>query len=73
MGKAKLVNYHVLGKTLNLSKIQVGDGGDKKGKAGFPTEDDTKLVNLRWEGNINCIYVDNKNEKALYGFLGGSI
>ncbi|MBU2706065.1 phage tail protein [Zooshikella marina] len=65
VGKAKLVNYHVLGKTLNLSKIQVGDGGDKKGKAVFPTEDDSKLVNLRWEGNINRIYVDNKNENYL--------
>ncbi|MGI0118485.1 phage tail protein [Zooshikella sp. RANM57] len=65
VGKAKVVNYHVLGKTLNLSKIQVGDGGDKKGKEVFPTEDDTQLVNLRWEGNINRIYADSKNENYL--------
>ncbi|MDE1465380.1 phage tail protein [Spartinivicinus poritis] len=65
LGKAKLTNSQVLGTKLNLTKIQVGNGGDKKGKAVFPTEDDTQLVNQCWEGNINRIYVDDKNENYL--------
>lgn len=58
VGKAKIANSNVLNTKLNLTKFQVGDGG---GAYYNPTEDQTKLKNKVWEGNINSIRVDKDN------------
>lgn len=58
VGKAKIANSNVLNTKLNLTKFQVGDGG---GAYYNPIEDQTKLKNKVWEGNINSIRVDKDN------------
>lgn len=73
-GKAKIANANALGTKLNITKLQVGDGG---GSYYNPTEDQTELKHKVWEGNISSITVDenNKNwiviETLLPGDIGG--
>ncbi|MCD3329473.1 phage tail protein [Clostridium botulinum] len=63
-----------MGTKLNITKLQVGDGG---GSYYNPTEEQEQLKNKVWEGNIGSITVDkdNKNwiviETLLPGDIGG--
>ncbi|SHE62508.1 phage tail protein [Clostridium fallax] len=73
-GKAKIANANALGTKLNITKLQVGDGG---GTYYNPTEDQTELKHKVWEGNVNSISVDKENpnwiviETLLPGDIGG--
>ncbi|CZR96763.1 MULTISPECIES: phage tail protein [Clostridioides] len=58
IGKAKIANAGMLGKSVVLEKIQAGDGG---GNYYNPTEDQTALKNKVWEGNINAFDKDENN------------
>ncbi|UDN63501.1 phage tail protein [Clostridioides sp. ES-W-0016-02] len=58
IGKAKIANAGMLGKSVVLEKIQAGDGG---GSYYNPTEDQTALKNKVWEGNINAFDKDENN------------
>ncbi|HBF3595770.1 TPA: phage tail protein [Clostridioides difficile] len=58
IGKAKIANAGMLGKSVVLDKIQAGDGG---GNYYNPTEDQTALKNKVWEGNINAFDKDENN------------
>ncbi|HCU3101235.1 TPA: phage tail protein [Clostridioides difficile] len=58
IGKAKIANAGMLGKSVVLEKIQAGDGG---GNYYNPTEDQTALKNKVWEGNINSFDKDENN------------
>ncbi|MDI0265495.1 phage tail protein [Clostridioides difficile] len=58
IGKAKIANAGMLGKSVVLEKIQAGDGG---GSYYNPTEDQTALKNRVWEGNINAFDKDENN------------
>ncbi|MER0286088.1 phage tail protein [Clostridioides difficile] len=58
IGKAKIANAGMLGKSVVLEKIQAGDGG---GRYYNPTEDQTALKNKVWEGNINAFDKDENN------------
>ncbi|WP_053070006.1 phage tail protein [Clostridium sp. K25] len=74
IGKAKIANASAMGTKLNITKLQVGDGG---GSYYNPTEEQEQLKNKVWEGNIGSITVDkdNKNwiviETLLPGDIGG--
>lgn len=61
VGKAQLTNAMLQGDTLKLTTIKVGDGGVDEGKEVFPNESNQSLVRERWSGNINHLYVDEKN------------
>ncbi|WP_252226957.1 phage tail protein [Clostridium sp. ZBS2] len=58
IGKAKIANSSALGSKVNFAKIKAGDGN---GKYYEPTEDQIKLVNTVWEGNIRNIEVTKEN------------
>lgn len=58
IGKAKIANSAALGNQVNLVKFQIGDGG---GSYYSPTEDQTKLKNKVWEGNISSVRIDEEN------------
>ncbi|WP_315080130.1 phage tail protein [uncultured Clostridium sp.] len=58
IGKAKIANSSVLGSKVNFTKIKAGDGN---GKYYEPTEDQTKLANTIWEGNIRNTEVSKEN------------
>lgn len=62
VGKAKIANYNVLGKTVNITKIQVGDGG---GAYYEPTENQTSLVHQVWEGPIGNKKLDEQNKNHI--------
>lgn len=74
VGKAKIANANVIGNKINFAKLKVGDGG---GTFYNPTETQTDIKNKVWEGNINSIYVDEKNlnwiviETIIPGDVGG--
>ncbi|MCX4026913.1 phage tail protein [Endozoicomonas sp. SM1973] len=61
IGKAQLTNAILQGDSLKLTTIKVGDGGADEGKEVFPNESNASLVRERWSGNINHLYVDEKN------------
>ncbi|WP_252224526.1 MULTISPECIES: phage tail protein [unclassified Clostridium] len=63
IGKAKVANSIGLGTKVNFSKMKVGDGG---GAYYEPTEDQTDLKNVVWEGNINHVTVDEKNPNWIH-------
>ncbi|WP_163833291.1 phage tail protein [Spartinivicinus ruber] len=65
LGQARIINAHALGKTVKLTKLKVGDGGDDGGKETNPKETDTALVRERWEGPINSIFQDPENDNWL--------
>ncbi|WP_160688302.1 phage tail protein [Clostridium sp. C2-6-12] len=74
IGKAQIANANVLGNKINFVKLKVGDGG---GGYYNPTEGQTDVINTTWEGNINSIYIDEKNlnwiviETIIPGDVGG--
>ncbi|MDU2753152.1 MAG: phage tail protein [Clostridioides difficile] len=74
IGKAKIANAGMLGKSVILEKIQAGDGG---GNYYNPTEDQTALKNKVWEGNINAFDNDENNPNwiiataCIPGSIGG--
>src|SRR3712207_4926562 len=61
-GKEKIVNATALGAKLNLVKFQLGDGG---GNYYNLSEEQTKLKNKVWEGNINSIKIDESNSNCI--------
>ncbi|NFL82068.1 phage tail protein [Clostridium botulinum] len=63
IGKAKVANSIGLGTKVNFSKMKVGDGG---GSYYEPTEGQTDLKNVVWEGNINHVTVDEKNPNWIH-------
>ncbi|UWD47716.1 phage tail protein [Clostridioides difficile] len=74
IGKAKIANAGMLGKSVILEKIQAGDGG---GNYYNPTEEQTALKNKVWEGNINAFDNDENNPNwiiataCIPGSIGG--
>ena len=74
IGKAKIANASAMGTKLNITKLQVGDGG---GSYYNPTENQEQLKNKVWEGNIGSITIDKDNnnwiviETLLPGDIGG--
>ncbi|MBU2714249.1 phage tail protein [Zooshikella sp. WH53] len=65
VGQARIINAHALGKTVKLTTLKVGDGGEDGGKETSPQETDTHLVRVRWQGPINSIYQDEQNKNWL--------
>lgn len=63
IGKAKVANSIGLGTKINFAKMKVGDGG---GSYYEPTESQTDLKNVVWEGNINHVTVDEKNPNWIH-------
>ncbi|NFN14589.1 phage tail protein [Clostridium botulinum] len=63
IGKAKVANSIGLGTKINFAKMKVGDGG---GSYYEPTESQTDLKNIVWEGNINHVTVDEKNPNWIH-------
>ncbi|MBU2708083.1 phage tail protein [Zooshikella marina] len=62
VGTAKLTNATLMGDTLKLTTIKVGDGGVDEGKETFPSETATSLVRERWSGNITHLSIDPENK-----------
>lgn len=75
-GKAKIANASVTGNKVGFVKIQLGDGG---GSEYTPTESQTALKNVVWEGNIgntttdetapNCIILESLIPSSVGGFM----
>ncbi|MGN2347315.1 phage tail protein, partial [Clostridium cagae] len=63
IGKAKVANSIGLGTKINFAKMKIGDGG---GSYYEPTESQTDLKNVVWEGNINHVTVDEKNPNWIH-------
>ncbi|MBU2713738.1 phage tail-collar fiber domain-containing protein [Zooshikella harenae] len=63
VGQARTINAHALGKTVKLTMLKVGDGGEDGGKETSPKETDTELVRVRWQGPINSIYQDEQTQQ----------
>ncbi|HBF0343515.1 TPA: phage tail protein [Clostridioides difficile] len=76
VGKAKIANASVTGNKVGFVKIQLGDGG---GSEYTPTESQTELKNVVWEGNIgntttdetapNCIILESLIPSSVGGFM----
>ncbi|HBE9575488.1 phage tail protein [Clostridioides difficile] len=76
VGKAKIANASVAGNKVGFAKIQLGDGG---GSEYTPTESQTALKNVVWEGNIgntttdetapNCIILESLIPSSVGGFM----
>jgi N-acetylneuraminic acid mutarotase len=58
IGKAKLANSISLGTKVNFSTLKVGDGN---GNYYEPTESQTDLVNINWQGGITSVRTDEDN------------
>ncbi|CZR81463.1 TPA: phage tail protein [Clostridioides difficile] len=73
-GKASIANATALGKKVDLVKLQLGDGG---GSEYSPTEEQTSLKEVVWEGNISNVKIDDDNsnwiviETVIPGSIGG--
>ncbi|MDE1465800.1 phage tail protein [Spartinivicinus poritis] len=65
LGQARIINAQALGKTVKLTKLKVGDGGEDGGKETNPKETDTALVREKWQGPINSIFQDPDNDHWL--------
>ncbi|WP_131022304.1 phage tail protein [Clostridioides difficile] len=76
VGKAKIANASVTGNKVGFVKIQLGDGG---GSEYTPTESQTALKNVVWEGNIgntttdetapNCIILESLIPSSVGRFM----
>ncbi|MCA0485127.1 phage tail protein [Clostridioides difficile] len=76
VGKAKIANASVTGNKVGFVKIQLGDGG---GSEYTPTESQTALKNVVWEGNIgntttdeaapNCIILESLIPSSVGGVM----
>ncbi|MGI0116068.1 phage tail protein [Zooshikella sp. RANM57] len=62
VGIAKLTNATLMGDTLKITTIKVGDGGVEEGKETFPNENAKSLVRERWSGNITHLSIDPHNK-----------
>lgn len=58
IGKAKVANSIGFGTKINFTKMKVGDGN---GTYYNPSEDQTELKNVVWEGAINHVEIDQDN------------
>ncbi len=63
IGKAKVANSIGLGTKINFTKMKIGDGG---GAYYEPTESQTDLKNVVWEGNINHVEIDKDNPNWIH-------
>ncbi|HGS9927250.1 TPA: phage tail protein [Clostridioides difficile] len=74
IGKASIANATALGNKVDLVKLQLGDGA---GAEYNPTEEQTSLKNVAWEGSINNVKIDEENpnwiviETVIPGSVGG--
>ncbi|HGS9504558.1 TPA: phage tail protein [Clostridioides difficile] len=74
IGKASIANATALGKKVDLVKLQLGDGA---GVEYNPTEEQTSLKNVVWEGSVNNVKIDEENpnwiviETVIPGGVGG--
>ncbi|MFL8713204.1 phage tail protein, partial [Clostridioides sp. GD02377] len=55
VGKAKIANASIVGEKVDFAKIQLGDGA---GSEYNPTEEQTVLKNVVWEGNVGNVKTD---------------
>lgn len=58
IGKAKLANAQIMGQTVDLVEMALGDGN---GSYYEPTESQEELVNEVWRGNLNQITGSQEN------------
>ena len=63
IGQVKVANAIAIGDKINFAKMKVGDGG---GSYYDPTENQTELKNVVWEGNINQVSVDDDNPNWIH-------
>ena len=63
IGQAKVANAIAIGNKINFAKMKVGDGG---GSYYDPTENQTELKNVVWEGNINQVSEDDDNPNWIH-------
>ncbi|WP_131082462.1 phage tail protein, partial [Clostridioides difficile] len=74
IGKASIANATALGNKVDLVKLQLGDGA---GTEYNPTEEQTSLKNVVWEGSVNNVKIDEENpnwiviETVIPGSVGG--
>ena len=74
VGKASIANATALGNKVDLVKLQLGDGA---GAEYNPTEEQTYLKNVVWEGSVNNVKIDEENpnwiviETVIPGSMGG--
>ncbi|EMJ5875284.1 phage tail protein [Clostridioides difficile] len=74
VGKASIANATALGSKVDLVKLQLGDGA---GAEYNPTEEQTTLKKIVWEGSVNNVKVDEENpnwiviETVIPGSVGG--
>ncbi|HHY0047700.1 TPA: phage tail protein [Clostridioides difficile] len=74
VGKASIANATALGNKVDLVKLQLGDGA---GAEYNPTEEQTSLKKVVWEGSVNNVKIDEENpnwiviETVIPGSVGG--
>ncbi|HBF5829136.1 TPA: phage tail protein [Clostridioides difficile] len=76
IGKAKIANASIVGEKVDFVKIQLGDGG---GNEYNPTEEQTALKNVVWEGKVgnvktdesitNCLILESLIPASVGGFV----
>ncbi|HGM1123371.1 TPA: phage tail protein [Clostridioides difficile] len=62
IGKAKIANASLVGEKVDFVKIQLGDGG---GNEYNPTEEQTVLKNVVWEGKVGNVKTDETMTNCL--------
>ncbi|MBY2032263.1 phage tail protein [Clostridioides difficile] len=62
IGKAKIANASLVGEKVDFVKIQLGDGG---GNEYNPTEEQTALKNVVWEGKVGNVKTDESMTNCL--------
>ncbi|MGX9756018.1 phage tail protein [Clostridioides difficile] len=62
IGKAKIANASIVGEKVDFAKIQLGDGG---GVEYNPTEDQTALKRVVWEGKVGNVTTDETMSNCL--------
>lgn len=62
VGKAKIANASLVGEKVDFVKIQLGDGG---GNEYNPTEEQTALKNVVWEGKVGNVKTDESMTNCL--------
>ncbi|EGT5468061.1 phage tail protein [Clostridioides difficile] len=62
IGKAKIANASIIGEKVDFARIQLGDGG---GNEYNPTEEQTALKNVVWEGKVGNVKTDESMTNCL--------
>ncbi|HBF7427430.1 TPA: phage tail protein [Clostridioides difficile] len=62
IGKAKIANASIVGEKVDFARIQLGDGG---GNEYNPTEEQTALKNVVWEGKVGNVKTDESMTNCL--------